>query len=140
MKVALLGATGFVGSALLKELRERGHEVTAIVRHADAIEAGNADFNPRDHSDHRATGRLAVSIAADGGFSLSQYAGYSTSEWPSDLSAAQFAEKAGLFMAYDRARILVNPVWSAYAELPAGYSSWLSRTYVRPAGFTGRSR
>ena len=39
MKVALLGATGFVGSALLKELRDRGHEVTAIVRRADAIEA-----------------------------------------------------------------------------------------------------
>lgn len=32
MKVALLGATGFVGSALLKELLRRGHSVTAIVR------------------------------------------------------------------------------------------------------------
>ncbi len=98
------------------------------------------DFNPRDHADHRATGRLAASIAAEGGFTLSQYAGYSTSEWPSNLTAAQFAEKAGQFMAYDRARVLVNPGWSAYAELPAGYSSWLSRTYIRPAGFTGRSR
>ena len=100
----------------------------------------DTDFNPRDHADHRATGRLAASIATDDGFSLSQYAGYSTSEWPSNLTAAQFAEKAGLFMSYDRARVLVNPEWSAYAELPAGYSSWLSRTYVRPAGFTGRSR
>lgn len=32
MKVALLGATGFVGSALLEELLDRGHDVTAIVR------------------------------------------------------------------------------------------------------------
>ena len=32
MKVALLGATGFVGSALLKEALRRGHSVTAIVR------------------------------------------------------------------------------------------------------------
>jgi uncharacterized protein len=31
MKVALLGATGFVGSALLKEALGRGHLVTAIV-------------------------------------------------------------------------------------------------------------
>src|SRR6201993_2471991 len=31
MKVVLLGATGFVGSALLKEALDRGHEVTAIV-------------------------------------------------------------------------------------------------------------
>jgi hypothetical protein len=30
MKVALLGATGFVGSALLKEALDRGHIVTAI--------------------------------------------------------------------------------------------------------------
>jgi putative NADH-flavin reductase len=32
MKIALLGATGFVGSALLKEGLSRGHSVTAIVR------------------------------------------------------------------------------------------------------------
>lgn len=32
MKIALLGATGFVGSALLKESLSRGHRVTAIVR------------------------------------------------------------------------------------------------------------
>jgi putative NADH-flavin reductase len=32
MKVALIGATGFVGSHLLPELLERGHQVTAIVR------------------------------------------------------------------------------------------------------------
>ena len=30
MKVALLGATGFVGSALLNEALSRGHTVTAI--------------------------------------------------------------------------------------------------------------
>ena len=33
MKIALIGATGFVGSAILKEALDRGHEVTAIVRH-----------------------------------------------------------------------------------------------------------
>lgn len=32
MKIALLGATGFVGSALLQEALDRGHTVTAIVR------------------------------------------------------------------------------------------------------------
>jgi uncharacterized protein len=32
VKVALIGATGFVGSAILNEALERGHEVTAIVR------------------------------------------------------------------------------------------------------------
>src|SRR3984893_2105141 len=38
MKVVLLGATGFVGSALLKEALDRGHVVTAIVRHPEKLE------------------------------------------------------------------------------------------------------
>ncbi len=37
MKIALIGATGFVGSAVLKEALERGHEVTAIARHPEKI-------------------------------------------------------------------------------------------------------
>src|SRR6516165_5397968 len=40
MKVALTGATGFIGSHVLTELRDQGHEVTALVRdasHADML-------------------------------------------------------------------------------------------------------
>ena len=37
MKIALIGATGFVGSAILKEALDRGHEVTAIVRHPETL-------------------------------------------------------------------------------------------------------
>jgi putative NADH-flavin reductase len=39
MKIALIGATGFVGTALLKELTDRGHEVIAIARHAEKLQA-----------------------------------------------------------------------------------------------------
>jgi putative NADH-flavin reductase len=39
MKIALIGATGFVGTALLKELTDRGHEVTAIARHPEKLQA-----------------------------------------------------------------------------------------------------
>jgi nucleoside-diphosphate-sugar epimerase len=45
MKVALTGATGFVGSHVLTELIENGHEVTALVRdpaRADSVEGGGA--------------------------------------------------------------------------------------------------
>lgn len=41
MKIALIGATGFVGSAVLKELLDRGHEVTAISRHPEKITVQN---------------------------------------------------------------------------------------------------
>ena len=41
MKVALIGATGFVGNAILKELVERGHSVTAIARDVTKVAAQN---------------------------------------------------------------------------------------------------
>ena len=37
MKVALIGASGFVGTAILNELLQRGHQVTAIVRNPGKI-------------------------------------------------------------------------------------------------------
>jgi putative NADH-flavin reductase len=45
MKIALIGATGFVGSAILKEALDRGHEVTAIVRHPEKLQQ-----HPKLHS------------------------------------------------------------------------------------------
>jgi uncharacterized protein len=39
MKIALIGATGFVGSHILAEALERGHTVTAIVRHPERVPA-----------------------------------------------------------------------------------------------------
>jgi uncharacterized protein len=37
MKIALIGATGFVGSAILKEALYRGYEVTAMMRNPDKL-------------------------------------------------------------------------------------------------------
>jgi putative NADH-flavin reductase len=39
MKIVLIGASGFVGKAVLKEAATHGHEVTAIARNTDKIEA-----------------------------------------------------------------------------------------------------
>lgn len=41
MKIALIGATGFVGRVILKEALDRGHQVTAIVRHAEKLKSEN---------------------------------------------------------------------------------------------------
>jgi putative NADH-flavin reductase len=41
MRLALIGASGFVGKAVLNELLQRGHQVIAIVRHPENIKPQN---------------------------------------------------------------------------------------------------
>ena len=61
MKVALTGATGFIGSHILAELQGRGHEVSALVRddaRAEAVAAGGATPIVVDLSDRPAVASL----------------------------------------------------------------------------------
>lgn len=39
MRIALIGATGFVGTPLLNELLQRGHQVTVLARHPERLPA-----------------------------------------------------------------------------------------------------
>jgi putative NADH-flavin reductase len=41
MKIALVGATGFIGKYILDEAITRGHQVTALVRHTDKVPASD---------------------------------------------------------------------------------------------------
>lgn len=43
--VALIGASGFVGTAILNELLNRGHKVTAIIRNPEKIGVKNDNLN-----------------------------------------------------------------------------------------------
>ncbi|MCE7039339.1 NAD(P)-dependent oxidoreductase [Dyadobacter sp. CY312] len=45
MKIALIGATGFVGALVLTELTKRGHQVTAIARDITKIDTSNEHVN-----------------------------------------------------------------------------------------------
>jgi len=60
MKLVLIGASGFVGTQLLKEALRRGHEVTAIVRHPDKITTKDSRLTIRqgDVLDKAATANL----------------------------------------------------------------------------------
>lgn len=60
MKIALIGATGFVGSHILKELIARNHQVTAIARHVDALK--DVDHVLAVQMDVTAEGRLASAL------------------------------------------------------------------------------
>ena len=42
--VTLIGASGFVGTALLNELLARGHKVTAVVRNPEKINVSNPNL------------------------------------------------------------------------------------------------
>jgi len=54
MKVAVVGATGNAGTCLVKELVSRGHQVTAISRHADKVAGPNVTVKSLDASDGQA--------------------------------------------------------------------------------------
>ena len=43
--VVLIGASGFVGTALLNELLNRGNKVTAIVRNPEKMAISNCDLS-----------------------------------------------------------------------------------------------
>lgn len=60
MNIALIGATGFIGSALLKEALARGHRVTALVTQPHKL-APAANLDPVK-ADVNATDALAVQL------------------------------------------------------------------------------
>ena len=71
MRYAMTGATGFVGGALARRLREEGHEVVALVRdpaRATALADLGVDVLPGDLGDPAALDRLCTGV--DGLFHL----------------------------------------------------------------------
>lgn len=74
MKIALIGATGFVGSALLKEAVARGHSVTALVRNPSKVEtaanvkAVQVDVNDASALASKLGGHDVVISAFNGGW------------------------------------------------------------------------
>lgn len=45
MKVAIIGASGFIGLAILNEALSRGHDITAIVRNPEKVTVSNPRLN-----------------------------------------------------------------------------------------------
>lgn len=73
MKIAIIGATGFVGSSLVKEAVSRGMEVTAIARNTDKIDDAkikkvSVDVNDSDALSDIIKGHDAVISAFNAGW------------------------------------------------------------------------
>lgn len=69
MKILLLGATGHVGSRVLDEALDRGHEVTGVARHIDSLSPQDnlnvvqADASDTDTVTQLANGHDAIAVA-----------------------------------------------------------------------------
>ena len=93
-EVLLIGATGFVGSAILNELLSRGHKVTAVVRDPAKLEgkqvtAVKEDVANVDAIAELAKGKDAVISAYNPGWANPDIATLITENYPKILSAAK---------------------------------------------------
>ncbi len=74
MKIALIGATGFVGTTILNELVSKGHEVTAIARNTEKLQASDtvhpvkADVTNEDELANAVKGHDAVISSYNAGW------------------------------------------------------------------------
>jgi nucleoside-diphosphate-sugar epimerase len=108
MKVALTGATGFIGSHVLTGLQQHGHEVTALVRddaQADIVKARGATPVVIDLYDRPAVAALLA--GADGAIHTAS-PGDATS---ADLDSAVVDAVTGAFAGTGRAFIDISGLW-----------------------------
>ena len=93
--VLLIGATGFVGSAVLNELVSRGHKVTAVVRNieklakSDLVDAVKEDVTNVDAIAKLAEGKDAIISAYNPGWTNPDIATLITENYPKILEAAK---------------------------------------------------
>jgi nucleoside-diphosphate-sugar epimerase len=108
MRVALTGATGFIGSHVLAELQEHGHEVTALVRddaQADVVAARGATATVVDLYDRPAV--VSLLSAADGAIHTAS-PGDATS---SDLDSAAVDAAIEAFAGTGKPYIQISGTW-----------------------------
>ncbi len=115
MKVALTGATGFVGSHVLDELQKHGHEVMALVRddaRAEAVAARGATPAVADLYDRPAVAALLGN--ADGAIHTASPGDATSADLDTAVADAAIAAFAGTGKPY----IPVSGLW-IYGDNPA---------------------
>ena len=93
--VLLIGATGFVGSAVLNELVEHGHKVTAVARNVEKIAKNDLVTAVKEDVAHveaitkLAEGKDAIISAYNPGWMNPEIATLITENYPKILEAAK---------------------------------------------------
>lgn len=108
MKVVLTGATGFIGSHVLTDLHEHGHDVTALVRdgaQADTVAARGAAPVVVDLYDRSAVAKVLAD--ADGAIHTAS-PGDATS---ADLDSAVVNAVTGAFAGTGRPYLQISGLW-----------------------------
>lgn len=114
MHIALIGASGFVGSALLKEALSRGHRVTALVTQpqklapAANLTAVKADVNDTDTLAAQLKGHDAV-MSAFSGHAQSDVEGYYLKGMRSIIAATRRAGVSRLLVVGGAGSLEVAP-------------------------------
>ena len=113
--VVLIGATGFVGSAILNELLSRGHKVTAVVRHAaklpqnDNLTAVEEDVANVDAIAKIAKGKDAVISAYNPGWNNPQMGKINDENYPKIVEAVKKAGVGRLLIVGGAGTLFVKP-------------------------------
>lgn len=146
MTVAITGATGFVGQAVIEVLRHRGYRTRALARTVP-VRRGDVDWVAGDLADTRALARLV-----DGAEAVIHIAGLTTSRDLEDFEAANVRGTLELVEASAKARVprfvftsslaAREPRLSAYGASKAKAeklvsASLLDWTIVRPPAVYG---
>lgn len=114
MKIALIGASGFIGSAIREELLSRGHQVTALVVHPDKLPkhsrltAQSSDVHNTTQLSTQLTGHDAV-ISAFSGHAQADPLNYYLQGFKSMLAAHKSAGIARLLVVGGAGSLEVAP-------------------------------
>jgi putative NADH-flavin reductase len=95
MKIALIGATGFVGAHVLKELVSRGHRVTAIARNTDKIDTSSGLVTAKA-ADAADSDEIAAAVAGHDAVISTFNAGWTNPNIYDDFIAGAKAIQAGV--------------------------------------------
>lgn len=114
MKYAVIGATGYVGNAVVRELAARGHAVTAFARHTDKVfaapnvQAVKADVHDADFA-AQLTGFDAVVSAFNPGWTNPNIGRDFTAGYAAILAAAKAANVPYLLAVGGAGSLFVAP-------------------------------